>query len=74
MKTFREFALTEGLIYTIKDSDFEKFKDKYTLISTDKKIDLYGINKEILFSYNQNKHQITVLKQGWQLMNVKRGY
>ena len=78
MKTFREMVL-ENLIYGIKPEDFDELlkKNDYKRMSKGgkhEKIMLFGNGKDVLFNYNQEKNKITVLKQGWQLMNVKRGF
>jgi len=78
MKTFKEMIL-EGLTYTVDLESFNKiFKDNdYKRMSKGgkhEKVKLYGDGKEILFNYNEEKKQLSVLKQGWQLMNIKRGY
>jgi hypothetical protein len=79
MMTFREMVITENLIYTIDSDDFDKIlKDNdYKRMSKGgkhEKLKLFGNGKEVLFNYDEKNKKLVVLKQGWQLMNVERGY
>jgi len=75
MKTFREIA--EGLSYKISPDEVLKFKDIENYKMTVKgDIMLYRDEKtnDAIFTLNTKKNELIVLKQGWQLINVKRGY
>ena len=58
--------INESLIYTLQNLD-DIDLDMYTQKGKD-----YYLNDELIFSFNKNK--LTVMKRGWQLMNVKRGF
>jgi len=78
MKTFREMAkLTEGLSYKISPDEVLKFKGIENYKMTVKgDVMLYHDEKtnDAIFTLDTKKNKLVVLKQGWQLMNVKRGY
>jgi hypothetical protein len=76
MKTFREF-ISENLSYKIKPEDVLTYKGIDNYVMTNKgDIMLYSDENtgEALFTLDTKKNRLTVLKQGWQLMNVKRGF
>jgi len=76
MKTFRDLA-NESLSYKINPEEVLKFDgiDNY-IMATKGSILLYSDEntKKPIFSVDTDKNKLIVLKQGWQLMNVKRGY
>jgi len=78
LKTFREIIF-EGLSYKVKEEEFEKILDNNKFVRMSKggkkeKIKLFGDGKEVIFSYEDKTKRLIILKQGWQLMNIKRGY
>lgn len=78
MKTFRDMAndLHEGLGYTVTPQDFAKIEKTWSKEFSDTKDGVTVYRKEMhdVFSYDIKKQKLFVMKQGWQLMNVKRGY
>jgi hypothetical protein len=80
MKTFRkiateDFILQEGLSYKVQKERVQKFKNLEDY-ETETKGDItsYSLDNEIVFTYNTKTKKLAVLKQGWQLMNLERGF
>ena len=76
MKTFRELVI-ENLTYTVAPEDVLHYKGLENYKMTNKgNVMLYTDEKtnKPIFSLDIKKKTLTVLKQGWQLMNVKRGF
>jgi len=78
MKTFSEF-IAKDLSYKVSSTDIDKiFKNNdYKRMSKGgrhEKIKMFGDGRNILFSYNEEDKELIVKKQGWQLMNIKRGF
>jgi hypothetical protein len=69
------FSLKEGLSYSLSKTRF--FSDfnlnKYTTHLENDEV-VYSDEAGKVFSYNKKKQRLTVLRQGWQLMNIMRGY
>jgi hypothetical protein len=77
MKNLKAFS--ENLSYKLKPDNLDDIlkQNKYKRMSKGgkyEKIMLFGDGNEILFNYNNDTKTLTVLKQGWQLMNIKRGF
>jgi hypothetical protein len=74
MKTFRDIV-QEGLTYSVNKEQLDSIKDISGYeISKDGKTDLYKKDGEDIFKYDNKKEKLTVIKNGWQLMNLHRGY
>jgi gamma-glutamylcyclotransferase (GGCT)/AIG2-like uncharacterized protein YtfP len=79
MKSFREILqdslIGEGLIYTVPLERIEKFKniEDYDTETKGTKT-LYYKDGEVVFTYDIKSKKINVIKQGWQLMNLDRGF
>jgi gamma-glutamylcyclotransferase (GGCT)/AIG2-like uncharacterized protein YtfP len=79
MKTFRELSynslIEEGLIYKVPLERIEKFKniEDYDTESKGTKTVYYKDGK-VVFTYDAKTKKLNVIKHGWQLMNLDRGF
>lgn len=77
MISFREIVknLNEALSYKVQPDRVKEFKnlDKYNK-TEEGDITLYSLDGEEVFSYDNKKNRLTVLKHRWQLMNLERGF
>ncbi len=74
MKSFREI-IQEGLSYSIDKEQLKKFKNLEDYKTSNKgTITSYIKDNKIIFSYDSKTGKLIVLKQGWQLMNLERGF
>ena len=73
MKSFRE--IVEALTYKASEEDISNFKniDDYNK-EIKGSITSYIKDKKVIFNYDSKTKKITIIKQGWQLMNLERGF
>ena len=73
MKSFRE--IVEALGYKVTKDEIDAFKNikDYTK-ETKGTITSYSKDSKIIFTYDSKTKKLSVLKQGWQLMNLERGF
>ena len=73
MKSFRE--MVEGLSYKASADDIDAFKNiKDYAKETKGTITSYYKDGKIIFTYDSKTKKLTIIKQGWQLMNLERGF
>ena len=73
MKSFRE--IVEALTYKASEEDISNFKniDDYNK-EIKGSVTSYIKDKKVIFNYDSKTKKITIIKQGWQLMNLERGF
>ncbi len=69
------YILEVGLSYSLSR---EKFKSQFKLNRYSKdangSVTTYSDKDGEVFSYDNDKQRLSVIRQGWQLRNVQRGY
>lgn len=74
MKSFRDIV-QESLTYSVNREQLKEIKDLLDYkSSTNGAVTLYRKDGEDIFRYDSSKQKLTVLKNRWQLMNLRRGY
>ena len=74
MIKFSEF-IVEGLSYKVSKDRLDTFKDLSNYRTKTKgTVSVYSKDGKDIFSYDSKTGKLVVMKQGWQLMNLERGY
>jgi len=78
MQTFQQIfqQISEGLGYKIPYKELTKIADfsKYKVSKNKNGVDNYSVDGEVIFSYDKENERLIIKKNGWQLMNIKRGW